>query len=126
MCPKLKYTGIRVRDMEKAVQFYTRHLGMEEICRTSFPETNGESVSLCNENPGPVLELNHYGKGSKFDTKFSPGDALDHLGFKVEDLDAFLQTARAAGVAQLLEMKSQGVRWAYIEGPDKVWIEVFE
>lgn len=126
MNPKLSYTGIRVRDLENSVRFYTRLLDMEEICRTSFPETDGESVSLRNESPGPVLELNHYRDGSRFGTKFSPGDALDHLGFKVENLDAFLLNARAAGVPQLLEMKSHGVRWAYVEGPDKVWIEVFE
>ncbi len=125
MNPKLKYVGIRVKDLEKSKRFYTGLLDMEEICRTTIPETNGETSQLWSENHGPILELNYYRKSSRFDTKFSPGDGLDHLAFQVEDIDVFLKDARAAGVAQLLEMKSSGNRWAYIEDPNGLWIEVY-
>jgi catechol 2,3-dioxygenase-like lactoylglutathione lyase family enzyme len=69
--------------------------------------------------------LNYYEKGSPFNKPYSAGEGLDHLAFKVNDLDRALEEARKAGYRVILEMKSKEGRWAYIEDPDGIWIEVF-
>ena len=83
---KLIYTGIRVKDMEKSIEFYTKVLGMRVTGRTKIEATKGETVGLVSEEGGHLLELNYYGEGSEFHTKYSAGDGLDHLAFQVDDL----------------------------------------
>ena len=54
------------------------------------------------------------------------GEGLDHLAFGVDDLDKALNEAKSAGYPTVLEMKSEGARWAYIEDPNGIWIELFK
>jgi catechol 2,3-dioxygenase-like lactoylglutathione lyase family enzyme len=82
-------------------------------------------VQLVSEYDGPTLELNWYRKGSKFDTDYSVGESLDHIAFQVEDLDKWKAEARKAGYPTVLEMKSGNNKWAYIQDPNGIWLEVF-
>jgi lactoylglutathione lyase len=125
MKAKLTYTGIRVKDLDRSIEFYTKVLGMHETGRGTIEDTKGEVVSLVSEDGGPTLELNRYGRGSRFDTKYEVGEALDHIAFQVEDLDAFLREAKRSGHRVPLEMKTDTSRYAYIEDPNGIWIEVF-
>lgn len=122
---KFAYTGIRVRDLEGSVRFYTRVLGMKEVDRFPQPSTGGTLVLLATEPAGHLLELNYYPPGSRFDTKFEAGEGLDHLGFEVTDLDAVVAEARKAGYPAVLEMKDPQHRWAYIQDPNGIWVEFF-
>ncbi|MAK60064.1 MAG: hypothetical protein CMK09_03700 [Ponticaulis sp.] len=56
------------------------------------------------------------------------GTVNDHIGISVADLDAALALFRADGVTILEEASemSEGVRHAFIEGPDAVVIELLE
>lgn len=119
------YTGLRVKDLEPSVAFYTKMFGMKETGRTKIAPSRGEAVQLVSEDDGPVLELNHYAEGSRFGPKYVAGEGLDHLAFRVDDLDAFLAEAKKAGHSTTLEMRSGESRWAYIEDPNGLWIELF-
>ena len=88
-------------------------------------QTRGETVGLQSEKDGFVLGLNYYEESSPYNTKYNVGEGLDHLAFKVDDLDKALAEARKAGYQTILEMKADGGRWAYIEDPDGIWIELF-
>jgi lactoylglutathione lyase len=125
MKAKFYYVGIRVTDVQKSIDFYTKLLGMKVINRGKIEQTKGETIALQSEEGGFVLELNHYEKDSPFNTPYSAGEGLDHLAFKVDDLDKALEEARKAGYRVILEMKAKEGRWAYIEDPDGIWIEVF-
>jgi len=126
MKAKFYYAGIRVTNVQKSIDFYTKLLGMKVTGRSKIEQTKGETVSLQSEEGGFTLELNYYEKDSPFNTKYIVGEGLDHLAFKVEDLDKALDEARKAGHRVILEMKANdGGRWAYIEDPDGIWIEVF-
>jgi lactoylglutathione lyase len=125
MKAKFYYVGIRVTDVQKSIDFYTKLLGMKVINRGKIEQTKGETIALQSEEGGFVLELNHYEKDSPFNTKYTVGEGLDHIAFKVDDLDKALDEAKKAGYRVLLEMKSKEGRWAYIEDPDGIWIEVF-
>jgi lactoylglutathione lyase len=121
---KFVYAGIRVKDLKKSVDFYTKVLGMKVIDKAEIPAAKGVAVNLASEDGGFNLELNYYKKGSKFNTKYEPGEGLDHLAFQVEDWDAFLAGAKKRGYPTLAEIRTEKSSWAYIEDPNGIWIEI--
>ena len=125
MKSKFTYVGIRVTDLQRSIDFYTKILGMKVTGRGKIEETKGETVGLQSEKDGFTLELNYYEVGSRYNTKYSVGEGLDHLAFKVDDLDDALKEAKKAGHRTILQMKANGGRWAYIEDPNGIWIELF-
>jgi lactoylglutathione lyase len=125
MKTKLVYVGIRVTDLQRSIDFYTKILGMNVKGRGKIAQTKGETVGLESEKDGFDLELNYYEKDSPFNTKYVVGEGLDHIAFKVDNLDRALEEAKKAGHRTILEMKADGSRWAYIEDPDGIWIELF-
>jgi lactoylglutathione lyase len=125
MKSKFTYVGIRVTDLEKSIDFYTKLLGMKVAGRGKTAETKGETVALTSQEGGFVLELNYYEKDSPYNTKYIVGEDLDHIAFGVEDLDKALKEAKLAGHPTILEVKASGSRWAYIEDPNGIWIELF-
>jgi lactoylglutathione lyase len=120
------YTGIRVKDLNESVKFYTELLGMKEIGRTNLEATGGIVASLVSEDGGPQLELNFYPKGNKFAAEYVAGEGLDHLAFRVKNLDEALADAAKAGHRTILDIKTTSSRWAYIEDPNGIYIELFE
>ena len=125
MKAKFTYVGIRVTNLKRSIDFYTKVLGMKVMGRSKIEITKGETVGMQSEKDGFVLELNYYEKDSPYNTKHTVGEGLDHLAFKVDDLDKALKEAKLAGHRTILEMKSNGGRWAYVEDPDGLWIELF-
>ena len=122
---KFAYTGIRVKDLEASVRFYTSLLGMQEVDRFTQPSTKGTVVLLAMKGSDHQLELNHYPEGSRFDTPYAVGEGLDHLGFETTDLDRVLAEAKRGGHPAILEMQDPAHRWAYVQDPNGIWIELF-
>jgi catechol 2,3-dioxygenase-like lactoylglutathione lyase family enzyme len=55
------------------------------------------------------------------------GRVIDHIGFAVDNLDEALAQMKAAGVKITAEPVSRGqIKFAFIEGPDQVAIELIE
>ena len=125
MKAKLTYTGIRVKDLEMSIAFYTQVLGMKVTGRSKVDQTKGENVGLVSEDGGHSIELNFYEKGSKFATDYKVGEGLDHIAFQVEDIDKFAAEAGKAGFPLVLDMKTATSHWAYIQDPNGIWIEIF-
>jgi lactoylglutathione lyase len=125
MKSKFAYVGIRVTNLQRSIDFYTKVLGMKVKGRGKIDQTKGETVGLESEKDGFSLELNYYEKDSPFNTKYVVGEGLDHLAFNVDNLDKALEEAKKAGYKTILEMKADGGRWAYIEDPDGISIELF-
>jgi lactoylglutathione lyase len=125
MKSKFIYVGIRVTNLQKSVDFYTKVLGMKVKGQGKIDQTKGETVALESEAEGFVLELDYYEKNSPFNTKYAVGEGLDHLAFRVDNLEKALEEAKNKGHRTILEMKADGSRWAYIEDPDGIWIELF-
>jgi len=122
---KFTYVGIRVKDLEQSIGFYTKMLGMKVKGRTRIESAKGDVVSLESEGGGFELELNYYDKDSPYYADYTVGEALDHLAFHVEDLNRALDEARSSGYRVVSEMKSNESRWAYVEDPNGIWIELF-
>jgi lactoylglutathione lyase len=114
-----------VTDLQRSIDFYTKVLGMKVKGRGKIDQTKGETVGLESEKDGFALELNYYEKSSPFNTEYVVGEGLDHLAFNVDNLEKALEEAKKAGYKAILEMKADGGRWAYIQDPDGIWIELF-
>jgi len=122
---KFEYVGIRVKDLSKSIDFYTRLLGMKVVNRIRIEKTKGEIVNLQSEDGNFLLELNYYDSDSPYNTEYAVGEGLDHLAFKVEDLDKALEEAKRFGHQVVQEVKTEKSRWVYIEDPNGIWIELY-
>ena len=71
------------------------------------------------------LELNFYPRGNRFYERYRAGSELDHLGFAVEDVDAWVTKAKRLGGKIAAEFREGSERLAYIKDPDGVWLEFF-
>jgi catechol 2,3-dioxygenase-like lactoylglutathione lyase family enzyme len=120
----LDYTGIRVTNLPKATRFLIQGLGLEEVRRGTM-DHGGVWVLFHDRTSHQQLELNWYPKGSKYDTPFSPGEGLDHIGVRVNDMKAAGRRLKTAGAKLVDEDRWKGkVVAAFYEGPDGMWIEL--
>jgi len=120
----LDYAGIRVTQLPKAVRFYSKALGLEEKSRGRMSH-GGIWVLLEDPRSHQRLELNWYPPKSRYYTKFVPGEGLDHLGVRVNDVEVAGKRLERAGALKVAEIRYRGrPALAYYEGPDKAWIEL--
>ncbi len=125
---RLLHTMIRVRDLDKSLDFYTRHLGMRELRRTDYPsgEFTLAFVGYGDENSNAVIELTHnWGQEEAYDL----GNAFGHLAIGVPDIYATCAALEKEGVAIPRPpgpMKHGGSVIAFIEDPDGYKIELIE
>jgi catechol 2,3-dioxygenase-like lactoylglutathione lyase family enzyme len=118
----LEYTGIRVRDLARSVRFYTEGLGLKAGSQGRMA-AGGVWQELRDPTTGAVLELNFY----PGEPPYREGDELDHLGFRVEDLDAALARLVALGARVRIPPFADGnERLAFLSDPDGVWVEIYE
>lgn len=125
MKAKFVYVGIRVKDLPKSIEFYTRLLEMKVVNRFTIEKTKGEIVNLQSESGSFILELNYYKADSPYNTEYVVGEGLDHLAFKVENLDKALEEAERFGHQAIQEVRTDTGKWVYIEDPNGIWIELY-
>lgn len=118
-----RYTGIRVRDLERSIDFYTRVLGMQVKFRMNIKETGGRIAILKSPRGSQRLELNWYPR-TGIHTRYRKGDELDHLAFSVRGVDAFLKEHRGEFGVVMKPFDEGTSRLAYVTGPDGEWIEL--
>ena len=87
--------GIRVTDLARSLEFYTKVLGLEEIDRGGDEDTY---VLLRDPRSGQRLELNWYAKTSPFYVPYTPGEALDHFEVRVRSVPETLARLRSFGI----------------------------
>jgi len=121
----LEYVGIRVRDLDRSIHFYTEGLGLIERGRGSMSH-GGQYVELGDPRTGARLELNWYPSDSPYATPYSPGEGLDHLGVVVDDADRMVAHLVALGGRLAIPVwEERGrCRIGFVEDPDGIWIEV--
>ena len=122
------YTGLRVRDLDATVRFFTQGLGMTETSRDKIPETGGIVAYLKSDGSEHPLELNWYPPGSRFDAPYEPGEALDHLFFKMEGCtleEAIAHLEKHGGRVRIPPFAEGGGRIAYVDSPDGHTVELY-
>ncbi len=122
------HTMIRVRDLEKSIDFYTRLLGMKLTRRKDFPE--GEFtlafVGYGDEANSTVVELTHnWGQEEAYDL----GTGFGHLAIGVPDIYGACEQLASEGISIPRPpgpMKHGTSVIAFIEDPDGYKIELVE
>ncbi len=117
------YTGIRVKDLNRSLGFYTQALGMEVARRGTMPH-GGEWVHLRGEGSEQTLELNWYPEGSRFFTEYTSGEELDHIAFKVADVEEAYEHLIGMGATPAVAPKESKGTEVYVKDPDGIWIEL--
>ena len=118
-----RYTGIRVRDLDRSIAFYTTVLGMRVTWRMKIRETGGEIAVLKSPHGSQRLELNWYPPRGRY-RAYRRGDELDHLAFAVPDVDAFIRDHRGDFRVVMKTFDEGTDRLAYLTDPDGAWIEL--
>lgn len=121
----LSYAGIRVRDLDRSIRFYTEGLGLIERGRGTMSH-GGVFVGLEDRVSHQQLELNWYPPDSPYATPYAPGDGLDHLGFEVTDADSTIARLLTLGATAAVPVWTEQGRYriGFVTDPDGVWIEV--
>ncbi len=122
---EFKYTGVRVRDLDKAIEFFTKVLGMKVRSRVEAGWNKGVFANLAYEGDDHYLELSWYAPDSPYFTKFVEGDQLDHLGMRVKDFDGTLNRLGEAGYPVAIGPFHEG-KWhvAFVKGYEGIWLDV--
>ena len=122
------HTMIRVRDLDKSIDFYTRHLGMNVLRRSDYPEGKFTLafVGYGSENDETVIELTH---NWDMEENYDLGTGFGHLAIGVPDIYATCDKMAQEGVPIPRlpgPMKHGTTVIAFIEDPDGYKIELIE
>jgi lactoylglutathione lyase len=124
---RMLHTMIRVGELDRSLDFYTRVLGMKLLRRKDYPEGRFTLafVGYGPEDSNTVLELTH-----NWDTpQYALGTGFGHIALGVGDLHATCEAIRAAGGRIVREpgpMKHGATVLAFVEDPDGYRIELIE
>ena len=125
---RLLHTMIRVFNLDKSIDFYTRHLGMKLLRRTDF---EGGRFTLAfvgygDEEDTAVIELTH---NWDQETQYEKGDGFGHIAIAVSDANALCKSLQKEGVKvprPAGPMKGGSRIIAFIEDPDGYKIELVQ
>jgi lactoylglutathione lyase len=125
---RILHTMIRVLDLDKSIDFYTRLLGMTLLRRQDYPtgEFTLAFVGYGNEDDNAVIELTHnWGQTEPYEL----GSGFGHLAIGVSDIYACCEQLASEDVSIPRPpgpMKHGGSVIAFIEDPDGYKIELIE
>jgi len=114
MIKKIDHIGIAVKDMDAALKFYEEVLGMkaqgtevveEQKVKTAFIPTGDSEVELLESTSpdGPI---------AKYIEK--KGEGIQHIAFRVDDIEKALEDLKAKGVKLIDEKPRRGAGGAKI------------
>ena len=125
---RLLHTMLRVRDQDRAIDFYTRLLGMRQLRQFEVPKA-GETLTFLgygDEASNTVIELVHErGRTEPYDS----GDAYGHIAIGVPDIQGACDRLRQDGIEVLQEpvaKRKGGTVIAFVKDPEGYVVELVE
>ena len=124
---RLLHTMLRVGDLDKSLDFYTRILGMTLLRRNDYPEGKFTLafVGYGPESEQAVIELTYNWGVDHYEL----GTAFGHIALEVDDAYAACDAIRTAGgkvVRDAGPMKHGSTVIAFVEDPDGYKIELIQ
>jgi lactoylglutathione lyase len=125
---RLLHTMIRVKDLEKSLDFYTRLLGMRLLWKKDYPtgKFTLAFIGYDEEESGAVIELTHnWGR----EESYQIGTGFGHLAIGVPDAYATCEMLAREGVRIARApgpMAHGGSVIAFVDDPDGYKIELIE
>ena len=125
---RLDHTMIRVKDLDRSLDFYTRILGMKIYRKTEYPEGRFTNtfVGYIGEDEGTNIELTYNWDQQE---NYDKGNGWGHLAIKVSDVYETSEYLKQQGVEFTKEpspMKNGTRILAFIKDPDGYMIELNE
>jgi lactoylglutathione lyase len=122
---RILHTMLRVRNLEKSLDFYTRILGMKLLRKKDFPEGSFTLafVGFSDESEQAALELTYNWDKHNYDL----GNAFGHIAIEVDDVYRTCEEIRNKGGKIKREagpMKGGTTVIAFVEDPDGYSIEL--
>ena len=126
---QMLHTMLRVGDLQRSIDFYTKVIGMELLRTTERPEQKYSLAFVAfkggNKNGEAELELTYNHGTSDYDM----GDAYGHIALGVDSVEATCGRIREAGGKITREpgpVKGGKTVIAFVEDPDGYKIELIE
>ena len=126
---QLLHTMLRVGDLERSIDFYTKTIGMDLLRTTERPEQKYTLAFVAfnggNRNGEAELELTYNHGTSEYDL----GTAYGHIALGVDNVAETCERIRAAGGNVTREpgpVKGGSTVIAFIEDPDGYKVELIE
>jgi lactoylglutathione lyase len=124
---RILHTMLRVGDLQRSIDFYTRVMGMELLRTTDRPEQKYSLafVGYGDESHGAVIELTYNYGVSEYDM----GGAFGHIAIAVDSAATTCAAVRAAGGNVTREagpVKGGSTVIAFVQDPDGYKIELIE
>jgi lactoylglutathione lyase len=119
---------VRVKDLDKSLDFYCDKMGMIEVRRTESEKgryTNlflaaSEDKASAEASKAPVLELTY-----NWDPEdYQGGRNFGHLAFEVDDIYGFCQALQDGGV--VINRPPRDGRMAFVRSPDGISVELLQ
>ena len=116
------HTMVRVKDLEKSLEFYCEHLGLKELNRFDSDEGRFTLVFLCAQGDDSAqIELTYdwdgddLGEGSR---------NFGHLAYSVENIYETCKKLQEGGV--VINRPPRDGRMAFVRSPDNISIEILQ
>ena len=124
---RILHTMLRVGNLDRSLEFYTKVLGMKLLRRKDYPEGRFTLafVGYGDESSHAVIELTHNWDTSSYDL----GNGFGHVAIEVEDARKACEETRKLGgkvVREAGPMKHGTTVIAFVEDPDGYRIEFIQ
>ncbi len=117
---KMAHTMIRVRDLDRAIGFYSGFLGLKETRRKDLGDAI--LVFLTDDDEQNFVELTFNKDGRDYDI----GDQFGHLAFFADDLDAVISRVEQQGWDYRGSRPETGSKYIFVKDPDGYDIEILQ
>ncbi|GLT16406.1 putative lactoylglutathione lyase [Vibrio zhanjiangensis] len=124
---RILHTMLRVGDLERSIEFYTKVMGMT-LLRTNENKQYEYTLAFLgfgDESEGAVIELT-YNWGT---TEYDLGSAFGHIAIGVDDIYTTCDTIKAAGGNVTREpgpVKGGSTHIAFVKDPDGYMLELIQ
>ncbi len=122
------HTMIRVKDLQKSIDFYTKVLGLKVTKNKEFPDGKFTLVFLAysDDEQSPAIELTYNWDNTE---DYDLGNGFGHTAFESSDIASIVEIARKEGYKIIKEpspMKFGGSVIAFMEDPDGYKVELIQ
>ena len=116
------HTMVRVKDLEKSLEFYCEHLGLKELNRFDSDEGRFTLVFLCAQGDDSAqIELTYNWDG---DDLGEGSRNFGHLAYSVENIYQTCKKLQEGGV--VINRPPRDGRMAFVRSPDNISIEILQ
>ena len=118
---KIAHTMIRIKDIDKSIEFYCDFLGLQETRRKELGD-EATLVFLSDEDENYHIELTF----NKDGRDYVIGNQFGHIAFHVSDLDKIISDVEGRNWWYRRSKPSSSSNYIFVKDPDGYDIEILE